>query len=225
MSSKRSYPGPQGYNKSRVINGKVLKYKATAPLSGSFRSRQMVPVGELKNVDTILSGGSVTGPTATVLGPLNVIAQGPGQNERIGRRVTMKSLWVRWQITMNASLGVGASPFHLLIVYDKQNNAGLTGITSVLTSNSITAFKDLSNERRFVTLMDEWITPIGTGGPQSVCGQRFIKMNQVIEFNTSAAAAATAITTGLVTAFIFQTGLITGSGPEYQFQSRVRYSD
>lgn len=223
MSSKRSYPGPQGYNKSRVINGKVLKYKATAPLSGSFRSRQMMPVGELKNVDTILNG-TVTGPTATVLGPLNVIAQGPGQNERIGRRVTMKSLWVRWQITMG-SASVGASPFRLLIVYDKQSNAGLTAITSVLTSNTITAFKDLSNERRFVTLMDEWITPIGTGGPQAVCGQRFIKMNQVIEFNTSAAAAATAITTGLVTAFIFQTGGVTTANPDYLFQSRVRYSD
>lgn len=223
MSSKRSYPGPQGYNKSRVINGKVLKYKATAPLSGSFRSRQMVPVGELKNVDNILTG-TVTGPTAVTLASFNLIAQGPGQNERIGRRVTMKSLWIRWQITMN-SASVGASPFRLLVVYDKQNNAGGTPITSVLTSNTITAFKDLSNERRFVTLMDEWITPIGTGGPQSVCGQRFIKMNHVVEFNTSASAAASAITTGLVSGFLFQMGTITTANPEYSVQARVRYSD
>jgi len=214
-----------GYNKARVIGGKVLKYKATAPVSGSFRSRQMVPIGELKNVDTSISGTVNTSGTAVTLGVLNLIAQGPGQTERIGRRVTLRTLQIRLVITMQTS-SVGASPFRLLVVFDRQNNAASTSVLSVVNTDTMLSFKNLSNERRFLTLMDEWIPAIGTGGPQSICVTRYIKMNNLVqEFNTGASALVSSITTGSISAFLWQNGTITTAAPEYKFDARLRYVD
>lgn len=212
-----------GYNKSRVIGGKVLKYRATAPVSGSFRSRQAAS-GELKNVDTVDTAALGTAGTAVLRGLLNGIATGPNTNERIGRRVTMKSLWVRWNFTM-APTSTGASPFRILIVYDKQSNgAAQPAATSVVVTNDINGLKNLSNEKRFTTLMDEYVAPIGTGGPQSVIGQRFIKLSHEVEFGGIGAAAAD-ITTGAVWLYIWQNGSILTAGPASNFQTRIRYCD
>lgn len=211
------------YNKTRVIGGKVLKYRSTAPVVGSFRSRQAA-VGELKNVDFVDLTALGTASTGVSVGLINGIATGPNTDERIGRRVTMKSLWVRWNFTMQ-STSVGSSPFRILIVYDKQCNGGSQPtVTTVLATNDINGMKNLSNEKRFVTLMDEYISPIGTGGPQSVIGQRYLKLNHEIEFSGTGNTSAS-IATGAVWVYIWQNGGITVAGPASNFQTRVRYCE
>jgi len=224
--TKRSAPMSQmGYNKSRVIGGKVLKYRATAPVAGSSRSR-LSYTGELKNVDFV--GGTAVSAGITVAqleGCINAIGPGAGTNQRIGRRVTMKSLWVRWNYTMQAATQ-GSSPFRILIVYDKQNNGAATQPTAltVLSDNSIDGFKELGNEKRFTTLMDEYISPIGTAGPQSVIGQRFIKLNHEVEFSGTGSTSQS-IATGAVWVYVWQNGNLTGTGPLQDLRFRIRYCE
>jgi len=213
-----------GYNKSRVIGGKVLKYRSSAPVSGSSRSR-LSHVGELKNVDfsgaAFLSAGSTT---ASLEGLINGVAVGAGTDQRVGRRVTMKSLWVRWNFTMQ-STSVGTSPFRILIVYDKQPNGGTQpAATLVLQTNDINGLKNLGQEKRFTTVMDEYIDCIGTAGPQSQIGQRFIKLNHEVEFSGTDATTAS-VATGALWAYIWQNGQITSVGPLSNFRTRVRYCD
>jgi len=212
-----------GYNKTRVIGGKVLKYRATAPVSGSSRSR-LANVGELKNIEYEYSTPVPAATSTAVLLNTNIAATGagPSPNERIGRRMMMKSLWVRWNFTM-APTSTGASPFRILIVYDKQNNAAAqpTALT-VLQTNELNGFKNLGNEKRFTTLMDEFIPAIGTGGPQSVCGQRFVKLNHEVEYSGASSADCT---TGAVWVYVWQIGTIATAAVPFNFRTRIRYTD
>jgi len=212
-----------GYNKSRVIGGKVLKYRSSAPVSGSFRSRQAA-VGELKNVDLSSTTSLGTVATGVQYGLLNGIATGADTNQRIGRRVTMKSLWVRWNYTM-APTSTGSSPFRVLVVYDKQSNGGSQPTNlNVLSADNINGMKNLAYEKRFQTVMDEYVPCIGTGGPQSAIGQRFIKLNHDVEFSGTGGTSAE-VFTGALWLTIWQNGSILTAGPLVNIQTRVRYCD
>ena len=210
---KRSYSINTPFKKPRTMSVSVPKQIVYRPSTG-----------ELKNIDFSNQTAMGTAATGVAQGLVNGIAQGVGSSERVGRRVTMTSMWVRWNFTMQAT-STGASPLRILIVYDKQSSSGAQPSTvTVVSTDDICGFKNLDQEKRFVTLMDEYVPAIGTGGPQAVIGQRFFKMKNVVEFNGTTNGFAS-IASGAVWAWVWQNGNILTAGPAKNLQVRIRYSD
>lgn len=187
-------------------------------------ARLVADKAEKKNID-VLSGNMITAATATGnLQLLNGVATGATAITRQGRRITMKSLYVIWEGSM-AATSAGASALRLLIVYDKQANAAAPVATDVLASDAIYDMNNLSNSRRFVTLMDKTIDSVGTGGPQSWFLKEYKKLNLITEFNTGTAGTIADITSGSVYAFVWQNGNLITAAPTNALKVRIRFTD
>ena len=214
MSSKVSRP----FKKPR----KATQTKMTGYLFQPVRASSR---GELKDKTTQFTNRITAGSTtATVASTLMTMAQGTAATERVGRRIIMKSLWVRWVFSM-AATSAGTSGVRILIVYDKQTNGAAAATTDVVDTDVIQSFKNLGNERRFVTLMDEHIKCLGTQGPQSVFGQKFIKLNLPAEFNSGTTGAISDVQTGSLLMYVWQNGNIITAGPLSTIITRVRFAD
>jgi len=184
----------------------------------------MRSIGEKKNVDVQSFANIVAAGTGAVQTLLNGIANGNTSTTRVGRRVMMKSLFVRFGAGL-ASTTAGNSPIRLVIVYDKQTNANAPAITDVFTENTIYSLNNLANNRRFTIIVDEEIESLGTGGPQGFYKTIYRKMNLPIEFNETAGTGVNAITTGSVYAFVWQNGNLITAAPTNFLQTRIRYVD
>jgi len=82
-----------------------------------------------------------------------VIATGPDETNRIGRNVELKSLQVRGRVFNNATATMNQCV--VAVVYDRQPNKVLAGITDIYDSISPQAFRKDENKDRFLVLK-EW---------------------------------------------------------------------
>lgn len=181
--------------------------------------------GELKFVD-VSYGTDVTVSTsawsAGVL--LNGLANGSDASTRIGRKITMKSLLIRFYATM-AATSTGGSVIRYLVVYDKQANATAPAITDILLADEFSSYNNLSNRDRFVTLVDYITEPISDNGAKSTGGVIFKRINLETMFNAGSAGTIGDITSGSVYIFNCQTGGIATAAPNCVARCRIRYTD
>jgi len=181
----RRTPTLKGYARSGSAYTGKYKYggKATA---------------EVKFIDT--AQGFTFDATGEVPGggQLNLIAQGVGESQRVGRKVVVKSIHARWTIQPNANTWLG-STVRLLLVQDTQCNgaaATYSGVGGVLESDSVTAFRNLENSNRFIIHMDKFFSMQPTAGiltafnatPKCITFNK--KCNIPIEFDSSATTGA-----------------------------------
>jgi hypothetical protein len=117
------------------------------------------------------------GPSGVRSGPLNGIAQGDTEQERIGRVTYLKSIHIKGIIQFAATVATAVSPIshkvRLILVIDKQANGATISAASVLedrtgTLQDTNAHYNLENTSRFIILrdftMDEGVNPgVGDG--------------------------------------------------------------
>lgn len=211
------FKNPAYAKKSRTA-GVVKRESLTNPKKGVSRSP------EQKNIDIVAFDGYNFGSATAVLTLLNGVDDGALPLNRIGRRMTMKSLTWRFNMSMMPTT-TGCSSIRNLIVYDKQANAAAPPILSVLVANAIYSNMNLSNSRRFVVLMDKVYNGIGTAGPQSIADKGYIPLNLETEFNDASTALVDSITTGSVYLIQFQDGNLLVADPLNFFYSRIRFVD
>lgn len=180
--------------------------------------------GEKKFVDNIITLALPLAFTWSAGQLLNGLALGTSASTRIGRKVIMKSLLLRyrWQL---AATSVGGSPCRILIVYDKQANVAAPVITDILLSDTFTSPNNLSNRDRFVTLSDHMTEPIAVQDTYAQASSIWKTLNLETLFNAGTAGNVTDITTGSVYLFACQTSTITVAAPALVYQSRIRYTD
>lgn len=181
---------------------------------------------ELKNIDTGGSVGQIPNGFWSELDLLNPIQVGADSNQRVGRKVQLKSLLFRW----NESTATALSPIRILIVYDKEPNQATPVLTEVITSDNYNAPMNLSNSNRFIVLADE-LHPVifssGSAGTYRV-GKIFKKLNLPMMF-TASSIDVTSVTCGAIFAMIacptpgnpIPPGPVRGIG----YIARVRYTD
>ncbi len=106
---------------------------------------------ELKFYDTSLAGSAITAPTgatggehdpsATIL--LNTVVQGDGEQQRDGRKIVMKSLYVNGNVVMvpqaNQTATDAASVIYIAVVLDTQTNGATIASEDVFTNVSADA--------------------------------------------------------------------------------------
>lgn len=240
MSTRKRLYGDQGGIAKRMVGGRTLSYTPRTPVSGSFRSlgaisRQSARVGgwsgrspELKFIDTSDIGSSIplsndfTTPGATFL--LNNITPGSLATNRIGRKITMKSLYIRATVQLAATSTRGDS-VRMIVFYDKQANAATPVVADVLADDSFYSPNNLSNRDRFVVLCDRVFDPIATSGDLTASMEVYKKINLETMFNADVAGGVGDITSGSVYIMFAQQGTILTANPTAAWYARIRYTD
>ena len=105
---------------------------------------------EFKAVDTTVN---IACDTTGAVHLLNGIARGDDINQRIGRRVVMRSIEMRVESLVTATTGVDQN-HRVLVVFDRQTNAVALTAADVLTAVDINSPRNLTNRSRFKIIYD-----------------------------------------------------------------------
>lgn len=222
------------------VKGKTFgKFSRTANARGAMRrrsalTRQSMAVGayagtkiraEKKFIDvsatSTMTAASVAFSAATLL---NGCVPGATASDRIGRKIHMKSLLLRYTFRLPASSG-GSGECRILVVYDKQPNGATAAITDILLADDMRSPNNLSNSDRFVTLVDEITSPVSAVEIEEQSGVIYRKFNLETAFNAGTAGTVADITSGSILVFAAQSGGLTTNAPLCLFRARVRYVD
>lgn len=206
----------------RVQNVKKRNYKKSNFTKKPKKSitKQLVKTQvEKKVLDTGGVGTALVANTFSLFQPMNLVGMGPNGNERIGRKLLMKSVDLRLSCTPTAL----PTPVRVIIVYDKSGNNGSVTAplsTDILQAADFDALMNSDRSERFVTLMDCIYGPSSiTGAPLSL--REFRKINLETQFtNTSAPTTIDEITKGTL---LF--GACSVLASTISFKCRVRYTD
>lgn len=129
--------------------------------TSGFYGRFSPSGGELKFFDTDINVGGFV-PAGGVHASINNIAQGTAENQRIGRKCTLRSLHWNYEIGVPAVLGVAYPPSgqegRIIVFLDKQANGASAAVTDVLETADWQSYRNLANSGRFQVLMDKTIT-------------------------------------------------------------------
>jgi len=180
--------------KRKALTAKLSKQakRARAPIAPIPRPLR-APTGELKFFDTIVAGTALA-ITGVITSPsLNLVPQGITESQRIGRKITIKGITIRFLTQFNNGTAQTGEVLRIMVVHDKQNNgaAAAVTITDVLETASEGSFNNLANKSRFTTLMDVYkpfnkITDIGTNINEFLDAWVWHKdLNMPIEFDNS----------------------------------------
>ncbi len=125
------------------------------------RGRRAVQDGELKFFDTQKAATTVA-QTGTVLDDsLNHIAQGVTENERVGRKCTVRSIHLHgtYQNSNVTSVNDTKNGVRIIVYLDKQANGATVAVSDILeditATNGYNSFRNLANSGRFRILFDK----------------------------------------------------------------------
>jgi len=233
--------GGSDYKKMKSKSGPQIKGKFKYQSTNMMLSRKP----EIKSIDiraTTLANN--WGTTSNVV-LLNGIAEGTSFFDRIGRKVSCKSVHVKIGIVRNVNLATSVQEaIRCLVVYDKQTNGAapilsdliLSYATGGATSSTVFDGRNLDKRDRFRVLMD-FTTVMPASGPnasgnnngnvgQQLYIERFIKCPNTFDtvYGGSDASAGSVTTGGL---FFVTIGSVANNATQWacNFASRVRYFD
>jgi len=151
MSAKLAGKRKRGDLQGVVVRPYKRKYQAPA-----YRGSG----GELKFHDqeiddAIIAAGGVLTTS------INLIAQGTGESERIGRKCTVRSIMWRGALTLPEGELQGApgtgERFRLILYHDKQANGAAATALGILEVVGVDNYRNLANSGRFDILYDKHI--------------------------------------------------------------------
>lgn len=190
--------------------------------------RMPVGAGELKNIDTTSIAYPAVGAFSGYVTLLNGCVQGTTANNRIGRLIKMKSLYLCLPMSLQPT-STGSAHARVLVVYDRQTNTSALTASSVLEVDELSSPISLQNQRRYRVLYDRTIQCIGTAGPQSIVFKKFIKLGQSVEFNAGNAGTVGDIQTGSLYVIVYVDGVgvaaVNVGGAGTTAYARVMFSD
>lgn len=202
---------------------------APARTGGFFGVRRRQLMGERKVIDVDPGNLNVTSTGTVTL--INGVATGTDFTDRVGRKIVMKSVYVRG-IIFPDDFSTLNSLARIMIVYDMQANGVAPAITDILKSASSVSQLNLNNRDRFKIIMDkQWVLgAIDNTATQSVAGsptvhalKKFTRLNHETLFNGTTAAIGS-IATGAL--FLVTIGTqAAGAAATTTISTRVRFED
>ncbi len=191
------------------------------------------PGGELKFHDLDIDDPTIATNGTIVEDSCNVIAEGNGEEERIGRKVTLRSINWRFNIRLPEGTAVTTTSdtVRVIVYLDKQTNGATAAVTDLLESDNYQSFNNLANKSRFRTLMDRTydLNTDLSGDGTTVDSPRFNindsffkKINIPIEYDNTATTGAisTQRSNNIGVLLLSKNGLCT-----FDSKMRLRYSD
>ncbi len=95
--------------------------------------------------------------TGTIRSSLNLIGQGDGESQRVGRKVVVSSIAINgnWALADTTSANSGTAIVRMIIYIDHQCNGAAAGVLDILNTNNYQAHDELRLEDRFTILVDD----------------------------------------------------------------------
>lgn len=182
--------------------------------------------GELKFVDVDADQNAAFTTGAFSAGALlNGINTGTTATTRIGRKVTIKSILIRWSIRLSSTTTEG-SPVRILVVYDRQSNAQAPAITDILLQDEFHQPNNLSNRDRFITIFDLVTEPVSVTGEYCRAGVLYKSLNLEQMFNAIAGGTIGDISSGAIYVFVAAVPSAIGvANIGVGIQNRIRFTD
>lgn len=201
--------------------GKLYKYTAKP-------KRRYAPMGELKNLDTIVGAFTVTAAGVIANPSLNLVPQGVTDVTRVGRKIRVKSLHMRGSIFLPSSgqPDEGSDVVRMIIYLDKQANKAAPAVLDILETASYQSFNNLNNRGRFLILSDKSTAISFTAGEaaNSFEVQRTMKFNKKlnipVEFSGADGLIGEITSNNLGILAISQAGQM-----QLAYTTRIRYTD
>jgi len=162
---------------------------------------------------------------------LNGLAPGTGASERIGMKVSIRSIEMRYNLEVTPATGLEQTN-RVLLVLDRQCNGAAPGaLTDIITAASCQAPRNLANRKRFKIIMDKsyamGATAVATGNPTSRWIKKYIKLGRPIveEFNTGVAGTVADISSNSLY-FVTIGSIVAGDADSVLNATiRLRYTD
>ena len=161
---------------------------------------------ELKVIDTDQSLSTTVSSTGTVT-LINGVAQGTDFNQRIGRKITMKSIFSKFFLVPNSTLNsVNGNIVRVMIFYDAQTNAAAPSVSDVLATNAYDASLNLNNRDRFKIILDKYYTigaavyssgALAAGSPKPAYCKKYRKCSLDVIFGATGATVGSIQSGGL----------------------------
>lgn len=156
---KRGVP----YRKTKVA-ARYRRRSMPARMRGFYRKvgyykRFTGDSGELKFHDVDLSLANIP-QIGLRNADLLTIAEGNGEEERIGRKITIKSILIRANALLpgGTNLAQASETVRFMVVQDTQANGAQAAATDVLETANYKAFNNLANSSRFRVMLDKQLT-------------------------------------------------------------------
>ena len=155
------------------------------------------------NLGTTGSSVGLAAANSSLFVLLNGLQLGTGAYQRIGNKVTMKSLY--WSVAFGLNslevdptvdAAVNNVPVRMMIVYDKQTNgvlpavgdllSGFTGLGNATARTiDVNSPNNLNNRDRFIVLADKRFI-LQTGGPSSRYIKKYKRLNTSVAYKSGA---------------------------------------
>jgi len=168
---------------------------------------------------------------------LNGTKPGSQNYDRIGRKITLKSLQIHGKLNVLSNETTTGFVIRMIIVYDKQPNGASPTYSDVIksqdisgaTSSSYSDFVNLDNRDRFEIVRDHFFqlgqfttSPDFATGPLTVPVNEYIKLgNRETCYNAGNAGTIGDITSGAI--FLFLMADDAGANSDLSF--RIRFTD
>lgn len=143
-----------------VINGGPRKRRRTTPYTVAGRARLNVRVGgfigiENKFFDVSKSATVLSGSGTILDDSLHHVPEGNGQSDRIGRKMTINSLFINAIARLpNATASTSSDTIRFIVYLDKQANGATATAALLMQDADLTGFRNLENSDRFMVLRD-----------------------------------------------------------------------
>ena len=235
---KRSRTAPKKEEKRVVKKYAIPKTEQGVMRTGGYYGRYNLSMGqtsvEKKWIDytvastVVTTGGSIA--LWTTNGTLNVIPQGTGESQRVGRKVNIKNIYLHGNILLPSSNQVAATTdtFRMIVFIDKQANGATAAVLDLLTTANINSFRNLANQERFVVLKDKFYdinastvsNATTTTGDTQYHIKMYKKLDLPIEYSGAAGTIGEIKSNNLVMLCISE-----GGNVGFNYTMRIRYTD
>lgn len=236
---------PKAYKKYLESRGKMKKRKPKRVSAIQRFAPHTPPRPEIKSVDCSVAPTAIT--TAAQFYLLNGMVPGTQFYNRIGQKINMKSITIRWNIGVGVPGAAADDYVRIMVIYDKQTNGAFPALADVLQdiSQNGTAQSDcltglnLQNRNRFVVLRDHTLSNYNALGTvqQVVSGADTETMDVVskVEYiplegaetifkSSGATGAVTEVQSGsLIVMAVGQT--VANQAFNLSYRARLRYTD
>lgn len=198
--------------------------------TGVGRGVNMSGLPELKTIDSG-SVGPTNFSTAGAVLLLNGVAQGDDYTNRIGRKITMKSILMRFSVFSQATDNLQTGDIlRVMIVYDNQSNGVAPTVANILQTASWDSPQNLDNRDRFLVLADKvfnrpaaiYAAGVITAGQAGAASRKiYRKISLQTQFN------GTGATVGSIAGGSVYMLTISAYGAQYDYYSncRIRFTD
>ena len=180
-----------------------------------------------------IPGNDLTWSTVQLI---NGITQGVTSTARIGRKVVISAIQIRWHYTFPVSATDNRwGPWRWCLVYDSSPDGVLPTPALIFDDNSFLGNVNLNSSERFAVLHDEVIPgnsfgymPLsGTLGSSGFAGKFYREFRKGLEMHFSATLGTIAdIQKGAIYIMFVNSNSVSGTAPSsFYFNARTRFTD